>query len=62
MEPSNYPARDAVLWRYELICELLHASSTGVTLAERLKKTCERTPHSRPANPGRSLPLRLLRK
>ena len=36
-------ARDAALWRYGLISELLHASSNGITLAERLKMASERT-------------------
>lgn len=43
MEQCKDPARDAALWRYGLISELLHASSTGVTLAERLKMASERT-------------------
>ena len=43
LEQCKDPARDAALWRYGLISELLHASSTGLTLAERLKTASERT-------------------
>lgn len=43
MESHADPAQTAALWRYGLISELLHASSQGLTLAERLKMTAERT-------------------
>lgn len=43
METHADPAQTAALWRYGLISELLHASSQGLTLAERLKAAAERT-------------------
>lgn len=43
LETHPHPAQTAALWRYGLISELLHASSDGRTLAERLKAAAERT-------------------
>ena len=43
METLSNPIETAALWRYGLISELLHASSDGLTLAERLKEAAERT-------------------
>ena len=41
--PNPHPVETAALWRYGLISELLHASSDGLNLAERLKAAAERT-------------------
>ena len=43
METHPHPVETTALWRYGLISELLHASSDGLNLAERLKTAAERT-------------------
>ena len=43
METLSNPTQDAALWRYGLISELLHGSSTGLTLSDRLKMAAGRT-------------------
>jgi putative transposase len=42
LETHSHPAQTAALWRYGLISELLHASSDGRPLAERLKAAAAR--------------------
>lgn len=51
METLPNPAQDAALWRYGLISELLHGSSIGLTLSERLKRAADRT-WNRPPKKG----------
>ena len=43
MENFRDKPQSAALWRYGLISELLHGSSLGLTLSERLKQAAERT-------------------
>ena len=52
METNVNPAQTAALWRYGLISELLHASSDGLNLAERLKAAAERTWNRPPGKGG----------
>ena len=43
MENHRNGHQSAALWRYGLISELLHGSSLGLTLSERLKQAADRT-------------------
>ena len=52
METLSNPKEDVAFWRYGLISELLHGSSIGLTLSERLKIAAERTWNRLPRKGG----------